>query len=66
MQVLKCSGWMDYRWIDYSLKWDPNEFGNITSIRVPATNLWTPGMNSYAFCYIKKNIYKKILFFFLN
>ncbi len=30
-------------WSDYKLKWNPLDYGNITKIRVPATNIWTPG-----------------------
>ena len=30
-------------WLDHNLQWDPNEYSNITSIRVTSEYVWTPG-----------------------
>ena len=30
-------------WIDYSLKWNPADFGNITTISVMSDKIWIPG-----------------------
>jgi hypothetical protein len=35
-------------WKDYNLKWDPIMYGNITTIRLPASFIWIPGIY---FCY---------------
>ncbi|KAI0212090.1 Neuronal acetylcholine receptor subunit alpha-6 [Lamellibrachia satsuma] len=29
-------------WVDPQLKWDPQNFGNIDTIRIPAKKIWTP------------------------
>ena len=31
-------------WKDYNLVWDPEEFGNISKIRLPINKIWTPGI----------------------
>jgi hypothetical protein len=34
-------------WNDYNLRWDPEEYGNITSLRVTAKKIWIPGIFYY-------------------
>ena len=34
-------------WNDYNLKWDPAEYGNITSIRVTSSQIWIPDLILY-------------------
>ncbi|CAF0745794.1 unnamed protein product, partial [Didymodactylos carnosus] len=34
-------------WIDYSLKWSPEKFGNITTMRLPSVKVWTPDILLY-------------------
>ncbi|VDD96569.1 unnamed protein product [Enterobius vermicularis] len=34
-------------WTDYNLTWDPEEYGNITSLRFPASRLWKPDVLLY-------------------
>jgi hypothetical protein len=34
-------------WNDYNLKWEPQDYGNISSIRVLSTKIWIPGNFSY-------------------
>ncbi|ETE57022.1 Acetylcholine receptor subunit gamma, partial [Ophiophagus hannah] len=36
-QVLCCQKWRDYR-----LQWDPEEYGNISCLRIPSTLIWLP------------------------
>ncbi len=31
-------------WRDYNLVWDPEEFGNISKIRLPVNKIWIPGI----------------------
>ncbi len=35
--------WIEQFWIDATLMWDPAEFGNITTIRMPSKLIWRPG-----------------------
>ena len=30
-------------WNDFNLRWDPDEFGNISTIRVQSSKIWIPG-----------------------
>ena len=30
-------------WNDFNLRWDPDEFGNISAIRVQSSKIWIPG-----------------------
>uniref|UniRef100_A0A8C4F300 Neuronal acetylcholine receptor subunit non-alpha-3 n=1 Tax=Dicentrarchus labrax TaxID=13489 RepID=A0A8C4F300_DICLA len=34
-------------WIDYKLRWNPEKYGGITSIRVPSENIWLPDIVLY-------------------
>lgn len=34
-------------WIDYKLRWNPDNYGGITSIRVPSENIWLPDIVLY-------------------
>ena len=40
--------WFNWKtWSDYSLRWEPSEYGNISSIRVLSTNIWVPDLLLY-------------------
>ncbi|KAI3384447.1 hypothetical protein SNEBB_001282 [Seison nebaliae] len=41
-QIMKTNVWLNMEWTDYQLKWKPEDFGNIQSIRVPSDRVWTP------------------------
>ena len=34
-------------WSDYKLRWNPADFGNITSLRVPSEMIWIPDIVLY-------------------
>ncbi|CAD5235726.1 unnamed protein product [Bursaphelenchus xylophilus] len=34
--------WLQQTWSDYKLRWDPEEYGNLTEIRLPDDALWKP------------------------
>lgn len=38
---------VDQEWIDYKLRWDPEKYGGIKSIRVPSENIWLPDIVLY-------------------
>lgn len=37
----------DQEWIDYKLRWNPDKYGGITSIRVPSEIIWLPDIVLY-------------------
>ena len=38
--VLKMTSWLRMSWMDFRLKWDPEAYGGITNIRLPASKVW--------------------------
>merc|ERR1712098_482186 len=45
--VLSASTWFKATWEDYRLKWDPDHYEGLTSIKVPASRIWTPDLSVY-------------------
>ncbi|XP_027391606.1 neuronal acetylcholine receptor subunit alpha-2-like isoform X3 [Bos indicus x Bos taurus] len=39
--------WLKQEWSDYKLRWNPVDFGNITSLRVPSEMIWIPDIVLY-------------------
>ncbi|XP_032881979.1 neuronal acetylcholine receptor subunit alpha-2-like [Amblyraja radiata] len=46
-QMMTTNVWLKQEWFDYKLTWDPGEFDNITSIRVPSEMIWIPDIVLY-------------------
>ncbi|GAA28402.2 neuronal acetylcholine receptor subunit alpha-2 [Clonorchis sinensis] len=46
-QILTVSVKSRYRWPDYHLVWNPEEYENITQINIPTSKLWTPDILLY-------------------
>ncbi|PIK46198.1 putative neuronal acetylcholine receptor subunit alpha-3 [Apostichopus japonicus] len=46
-QLLTTKVWIMLVWYDYKLKWDPDEYGNITQIKTPSSYLWLPDILMY-------------------
>ncbi|CAF1035937.1 unnamed protein product [Rotaria sordida] len=46
-EAIVVSGWMTIMWNDYSLRWKPEEFGNIQTLRIPSKQIWTPDILLY-------------------
>lgn len=43
-------------WSDYKLRWNPEEYENVTSIRIPSELIWRPDIvlyNKWVTLYIK-------------
>ena len=38
---------MVQEWKDYSLGWNESEYGGITSVRIPPSNIWKPDIFMY-------------------
>ncbi|XP_064459791.1 acetylcholine receptor subunit alpha-like 1 [Ornithodoros turicata] len=41
-QVMTTNIWLEQEWEDYKLKWNPEEYGGVDMIHVPAESLWLP------------------------
>ncbi|KAL3090093.1 hypothetical protein niasHS_006545 [Heterodera schachtii] len=41
-QIMQTNVWPTMRWIDYQMQWNPLEYGNIRTIRVPPDKVWLP------------------------
>ncbi|XP_033102338.1 acetylcholine receptor subunit alpha-type acr-16-like [Anneissia japonica] len=46
-QALKISGWYDLEWKDEFIEWDPQEYGNLTRVHIPKSQLWIPDITLY-------------------
>lgn len=41
-EVLRSTAWLRMSWMDHRLSWDPEMYGGLQQIRVPASKIWTP------------------------
>uniref|UniRef100_A0A8I3NJK6 Cholinergic receptor nicotinic alpha 2 subunit n=2 Tax=Canis lupus familiaris TaxID=9615 RepID=A0A8I3NJK6_CANLF len=46
-QMMTTNVWLKQEWTDYKLHWNPADFGNITSLRVPSEMIWIPDIVLY-------------------
>lgn len=46
-QIVIFSGWLDMNWVDENLKWNPEEYGNITKLSVQSSKVWLPDLLLY-------------------
>ncbi|KHJ95676.1 Neurotransmitter-gated ion-channel ligand binding domain protein [Oesophagostomum dentatum] len=46
-QVLTINVWLDQEWNDELLRWNPDDFGGIKSIRIPCDLIWLPDIVLY-------------------
>ncbi|EGT55947.1 hypothetical protein CAEBREN_31895 [Caenorhabditis brenneri] len=46
-QVVDVNAWLKFSWIDYSLKWEPEDYGGVTDLRFRKGQLWTPDVLMY-------------------
>ncbi|XP_056239291.1 neuronal acetylcholine receptor subunit non-alpha-3-like [Seriola aureovittata] len=46
-QLMTTNVWLCQEWIDYKLRWNPEKYAGITSIRVPSENIWLPDIVLY-------------------
>ncbi|XP_015610090.1 acetylcholine receptor subunit beta-like 2 isoform X2 [Cephus cinctus] len=46
-QVMTTNVWVEQKWFDYKLRWDPNEYGGIEMLYVPSENIWLPDIVLY-------------------
>ncbi|KAL5007558.1 hypothetical protein ScPMuIL_016364 [Solemya velum] len=46
-QILTTNCWLNQIWIDYSLRWDSEEYGGIKVVRLPYGSVWRPDILLY-------------------
>nr|XP_033795785.1 neuronal acetylcholine receptor subunit alpha-2 isoform X1 [Geotrypetes seraphini]XP_033795786.1 neuronal acetylcholine receptor subunit alpha-2 isoform X1 [Geotrypetes seraphini] len=46
-QMMTTNVWLKQEWHDYKLRWNPADYGNVTSIRVPSEMIWIPDIVLY-------------------
>lgn len=46
-QIMTTNVWLSQQWYDHYLQWDPDEYGSVDSIYLPATAIWTPDIVLY-------------------
>uniref|UniRef100_A0A915P5U5 Neurotransmitter-gated ion-channel ligand-binding domain-containing protein n=1 Tax=Meloidogyne floridensis TaxID=298350 RepID=A0A915P5U5_9BILA len=46
-QVLTTNLWLEMRWSDARLQWDPNKYGGIRQLHIPSTDIWIPDFVLY-------------------
>jgi len=45
--LLSTTAWLRMSWMDFRLKWDPDMYGGIETVKIPASKLWTPDIEIY-------------------
>ncbi|XP_005098514.1 neuronal acetylcholine receptor subunit alpha-3-like isoform X1 [Aplysia californica] len=48
-QVLKTNIWYEYNWNDMLLRWDKEQYDNISDVRIPSDKIWLPDILLYNF-----------------
>ncbi|EZA60916.1 Acetylcholine receptor subunit beta-like protein [Ooceraea biroi] len=46
-QVMTTNVWVEQKWFDYKLQWDPQEYGGVEMLYVPSENIWLPDIVLY-------------------
>lgn len=46
-QILHSNIWLNMKWIDVNLHWNPDEFGGISTLQIPAKEVWKPDILLY-------------------
>ncbi|MBN3321643.1 ACHA4 protein, partial [Atractosteus spatula] len=46
-QMMTTNVWVKQEWHDYKLRWNPQDYENVTSIRIPSELIWRPDIVLY-------------------
>ncbi|XP_052009574.1 neuronal acetylcholine receptor subunit alpha-2-like [Xyrauchen texanus] len=46
-QMMTTNVWLKQEWNDYKLRWNPSDYDNVMSIRVPSEMIWVPDIVLY-------------------
>ncbi|KAL8563805.1 hypothetical protein ACOMHN_058663 [Nucella lapillus] len=60
-QVLTLNVWDQYSWNDSHIGWDPDEYGNVTSVRIASEKIWTPDIKLYNYADMRLDEHRKAL-----
>ncbi|CAJ0574775.1 unnamed protein product, partial [Mesorhabditis spiculigera] len=60
-QFILLNAWIIERWYDEFLYWDPDEYGNITEIRLPHDSIWIPDTTLYNSLVMKDDDTRRLL-----
>jgi len=41
-QVMTTNVWVEQKWLDYKLRWDPEDYGGVEMLYVPSQHIWLP------------------------
>jgi len=41
-QVMTTNVWVEQKWLDYKLRWDPDDYGGVEMLYVPSQHIWLP------------------------
>ncbi|XP_072177205.1 neuronal acetylcholine receptor subunit alpha-10-like, partial [Diadema setosum] len=47
MQTLKVNVWMTFNWRDEFMMWNPDDYGNITDLKITSNSVWMPDVVLY-------------------
>ncbi|XP_067005952.1 acetylcholine receptor subunit beta-like 2 isoform X2 [Anabrus simplex] len=46
-QVMTTNVWVEQKWVDYKLSWNPEEYGGVEMLYVPSEHIWLPDIVLY-------------------
>ncbi|KAI6241361.1 hypothetical protein M3Y99_00363000 [Aphelenchoides fujianensis] len=46
-QTITTNVWLNMKWVDHFLRWDPSEYANIKEVRLPINSIWKPDVLLY-------------------
>lgn len=46
-QIMASNMWVEQEWTDYKLRWDPEEYGGVSTLYVPSEQIWLPDIVLY-------------------
>ncbi|KAG8188790.1 hypothetical protein JTE90_009184 [Oedothorax gibbosus] len=46
-QIMTTNVWVEQEWNDYKLRWEPEEYGGVNKLHVPAEQIWLPDIVLY-------------------
>ncbi|XP_071041885.1 acetylcholine receptor subunit alpha-like 1 [Parasteatoda tepidariorum] len=46
-QIMTTNVWVEQEWNDYKLRWEPEEYGGVSKLHVPAEQIWLPDIVLY-------------------
>ncbi|KFM77607.1 Acetylcholine receptor subunit alpha-like 1, partial [Stegodyphus mimosarum] len=46
-QIMTTNVWVEQEWNDYKLRWEPDEYGGVSKLHVPAEQIWLPDIVLY-------------------